>query len=406
MWPASANARNLILKSDRRVGRFVVLILDSVGVGALPDADQYGDEGSNTLVNLGRAVGGMVLPNLEALGLGKIAPIPGLSAQGIVTSAYGKMAEQAPGKDSITGHWEMMGYIADQPQPTYPQGFPKRILSRLEKETGYKFLGNVAASGTEIIARLGEEHLRTGSPILYTSADSVLQIAAHEEIIPLAELYRLCCLARSVMTGNDAVGRIIARPFLGKPGNFKRTTNRRDFSLEAPQDTMLDVLKRSNIPVLGIGKIKDLFSGRGVTQAIHTISNLNGLEETRKALQSDVEGLIFTNLVDFDMLWGHRNDIAGYYTGLQEVDTFLPRLLTALKPEDVIVISADHGCDPTTPSTDHSREYVPLLVYGSKIKGNTDLGTRETFADVAATMAEFFGVKGTGVGKSFLGIIA
>jgi phosphopentomutase len=388
------------------VGRFVVLILDSVGVGELPDAGQYGDEGSNTLVNLGRAVGGLNLPNLESLGLGKVAPIPGLSATVQAAAAYGRMAEQAPGKDSITGHWELMGYIAQQAQPTYPHGFPARIVNQMRLETGLDYLGNIAASGTEIIDRLGAEHLRTGSPILYTSADSVLQIAAHEEIIPLAELYRICLVAREIMRGPDAVGRIIARPFLGQPGKFKRTSNRRDFSLEAPADTILDILTRSAVPVLGIGKIFDLFAGRGVTKSVHTISNPNGLEETLQAIQSDGRGLIFTNLVDFDMLWGHRNDTVGYYNGLKEVDAFLPKILAALQPEDVLAITADHGCDPTTPSTDHSREYVPLLVYGRKIKGNVNLGTRETFADVAASIAEYFGVNGTGVGKSCLGEIS
>jgi phosphopentomutase len=387
------------------VGRFVVLILDSVGVGELPDAGQYGDAGSNTLVNLGRAVGGLNLPNLESLGLGKIAPIPGLSAAVQALASYGRMAEQAPGKDSITGHWELMGYIAKSAQPTYPHGFPESIINRLRVETGLDYLGNVAASGTEIIDRLGAEHLRTGSPILYTSADSVLQIAAHEKLIPLDELYRICLVAREIMRGPEAVGRIIARPFLGKPGSFKRTPNRRDFSLQPPADTILDILTRSGIPVLGIGKIEDLFAGRGVTEGLHTISNLNGLEETLKAIQSDTRGFIFTNLVDFDMLWGHRNDTAGYYSGLREVDSFLPRILNALQPEDVLVISADHGCDPTTPSTDHSREYVPLLVYGPKIKSNMNLGTRETFADVAATIAEYFRVQGTGVGRSAWGEI-
>jgi phosphopentomutase len=385
------------------VGRFVVLILDSVGVGELPDAGQYGDKGSNTLVNLGRAVGGLNLPNLESLGLGKVAPIPGLSSTVHASASHGRMAEQAPGKDSITGHWELMGYIAQQAQPTYPHGFPERITNRLRRETSLDFLGNVAASGTEIINRLGTEHLRTGLPILYTSADSVLQIAAHEEVIPLSELYHICQIAREIMSGPDAVGRIIARPFLGKPGSFKRTPNRRDFALEAPADTVLDIMTQSGIPVLGIGKIQDLFAGRGVTQSVHTISNLNGLEETLKAIQSSKNGLIFTNLVDFDMLWGHRNDIAGYYNGLREVDAFLPKILSALRNDDVLVITADHGCDPTTSSTDHSREYVPLLVYGQTIKGDHDLGTRTTFSDVAASIAEYFGIKGTGSGKSFWG---
>ncbi len=383
------------------MGRFVVLVLDSVGIGALPDADRYGDEGSNTLMNLASALGGMSLPNLEALGLGKIAPIQGLSDAVQAQAAFGKMAELAPGKDSVTGHWELMGYIAPQAQPTYPQGFPDRIISRLRLETGLDYLGNAPASGTEIIERLGSEHVRTGSPILYTSADSVLQIAAHEEIIPLPELYHICLIARRIMSGSDAVGRIIARPFIGQAGNFKRTVNRRDFSLEAPHDTLLDILKRNSIPTLGIGKIEDLFAARGLSDAVHTGSNRNGLEETLKAIQSEPAGLIFTNLVDFDMLWGHRNDMTGYYGGLLEVDQVLPQILEALRPDDVLAITADHGCDPTTPSTDHSREYVPLLVYGQKISGDINLGTRDTFADLAATIAEYFRVKGTGVGRSF-----
>jgi len=378
------------------------VVLDSVGLGALPDADTYGDAGSHTLGNLARSVGGLDLPNLEALGLGKIEPVPGLSPSVTARGAYGRMAEQSPGKDSVSGHWELMGYISRQPQPTYPDGFPERILSRLRQETGYDYLGNVAASGTEIIARLGEEHLCTGKPILYTSADSVLQIAAHEELIPLEELYRICCLARRLMSGPDAVGRIIARPFVGQPGNFRRTANRRDFSLEAPTDTVLDLLKAAGFEVYGIGKIEDLFAGRGLTRAVHTSSNREGLEETLKAVQSDATGFIFTNLVDFDMVWGHRNDVQGYYGGLREVDAFLPHLLAALHDGDVLVLTADHGCDPTTPSTDHSREYVPLLVIGSRIKPDVNLGTRAAFADLGATIAEFFGIEGTGAGEGFL----
>ncbi len=386
-------------------GRLIILILDSAGIGALPDAEKYGDSGSNTLGNLARVVGGLELPNLEALGLGKIAPLKGLSNDGNALAAYGKMAEKAPGKDSITGHWELMGYIATQAQPTYPNGFPDRIISRLQAETGRSYLGNVAASGTEIIDRLGEEHLKTGSPILYTSADSVLQIAAHEEVIPLEELYRICGIAREIMSGKDAVGRIIARPFVGKPGSFTRTANRRDFSLQAPGDTALDLLVKAGIVVLGIGKIEDLFAGRGLTRAIHTKSNRQGLEETLKAIQSEVGGLIFTNLVDFDMLWGHRNDPEGYYRGLQEVDAFLPSLMGSLKPGDALVLTADHGCDPTTTSTDHSREYVPILIYGDRVKGNTNIGIRSTFADLGATVADFFGIEGTGMGESFWDLI-
>jgi len=385
------------------MGRFIVVVLDSVGIGELPDADQYGDVGSNSLKNLAEAVGGFNLPNLEALGLGKIEPIRGLRPDVRALGAYGKMAQQAPGKDSISGHWELMGCIAQQVQPTYPQGFPERIVEQLRRATGLDFLGNVPASGTEIIDRLGAEHLSTGWPILYTSADSVMQLAAHEELFPLPRLYELCRQAREIMTSADAVGRIIARPFIGRPGSFKRTANRKDFALEAPANTVLDLLRQAGVEVLGIGKIEDLFVGRGLSRAVHTKSNGDGLQETLKAIRSDATGLIFTNLVDFDMLWGHRNDVQGYYQGLREVDDFLPQLMSALQTDDVLAFTADHGCDPTTPSTDHSREHVPILIYGHGIQPDINLGVRKTFADLGATVAEYFGVKGAGSGVSFWG---
>ncbi len=382
-------------------GRFVVIVLDSVGIGELPDAALYGDRGSNTLVNLSRAVGGVNLPNLEKLGLGKIASIIGLDPDRPALGAFGKMAALAPGKDSITGHWELMGFIAEQPQPTFPKGFPDRIILELERQTGTKFLGNIPASGTEIIRMLGAEHLRTGYPILYTSADSVLQIAAHEDVIPISKLYDICRIARRIMQGKDAVGRIIARPFIGEPGGFVRTANRRDFSLEPPGKTTLDLLVAAEIRVMGIGKIEDLFAGRGLTDVIHTASNKEGLQKTHRILTGDFSGMIFTNLVDFDMLWGHRNDAAGYYRGLQMVDDFLPEIYSVLRTDDVLVLTADHGCDPTTPSTDHSREYVPILVFGKRVRADHNLKTRETFADLGATIADFFGIQGTGAGKSF-----
>ncbi len=383
-------------------GRFTVIVLDSVGVGELPDADLYNDAGSNTLANIAEDVGGLDLPNLESLGLGKIIPVKGLSGDIIAKAAYGIMAEAAPGKDSISGHWELMGYIAQQPQPTYPEGFPFEVITALEKETGRKFIGNVAASGTEIIEKLGKEHVSTGSPILYTSADSVLQIAAHEDVIPVEDLYRICKQAREIMSGENAVGRIIARPFQGRPGDFQRTVNRKDYSIPAPQDTVLDLLKDAGVSVLGIGKIEDLFAGRGLTDSIHTRSNLEGMQTTLRAIQSDISGMIFTNLVDFDMLWGHRNDVAGYYRGLCEFDRFLPELIEALKPGDILVLTADHGCDPTTPSTDHSREHVPVLAYGDAVCGDVNIGLRSTFADLAASIVEYFQITGTGAGESFL----
>ncbi len=383
-----------------------MIVLDSAGVGELPDADLYNDAGSDTLGNLAAALGGLNLPNFETLGLGKITAIEGISGSGRAQAAFGMMAEKAPGKDSITGHWELMGYIAEHAQPTYPEGFPPHVVYALQEKTGRKFIGNVPASGTEIIQQLGEEHINTDNPILYTSADSVLQIAAHEEVIPLEELYHICKTSREIMRGADAVGRIIARPFIGQPGKFERTANRKDFSLEAPEKTVLDLLIDADIHVLGIGKIDDLFAGRGLSRAVHTKSNSEGLRETLKAIAEDTTGLIFTNLVDFDMLWGHRNDVKGYYRGLKEVDAFLPCILSVLKPDDVLVFTADHGCDPTTPSTDHSREYVPILVYGKGIRADVNIGVRDSFADLGATISQFFGIEGTGSGKSFLDMIS
>jgi phosphopentomutase len=389
-----------------RPNRFIIIVLDSVGIGELPDAGHYGDSGSDTLGNIANSMGGLDLPNFEKLGLGKIKPIKGMSSQITAHAAYGKMAEVSPGKDSIYGHWELMGLISDQPQPTYPHGFPDSILKQLVEKTGYQFIGNRPASGTEIIKELGEEHLRSGNLILYTSADPVLQIAAHEEVVPISRLYEICRIARQVMIGEHAVGRIIARPFIGAPGQFQRTANRKDFSLVPPKPVLLDHLKSFDIPVLGIGKIHDLFAGQGITKSIHTESNRQGLDETLGALLSDQSGLIFTNLVDFDMLWGHRNDVEGYYRGLQEVDLFIPQLLSALRDGDVLAFTADHGCDPTTSSTDHSREYVPLIIFGKLIKGDMNLGVRTTFADLSATVAEFFHIPGTGVGESFLPVIS
>ena len=385
--------------------RVILVILDSCGVGELPDASLYGDNGSNTLVNTAKAVGGLGLPNLQSLGLGNIVTILGVGENIHAEASFGKMVEISPGKDSTTGHWEMMGLILPEPFPVYPHGFPKEIIEQFEKAIGRKTLGNKPASGTEIIKELGEEHVRTGKPIVYTSADSVFQIAAHEEVIPLSELYRICEIARRIMTGEHGVARVIARPFLGKPGSFKRTERRRDFSLPPPSDTVLDLLKFNHIPVIGIGKIEDLFLGRGLSTSIHTGNNSDGMDQLVHALKGYKEGLIFINLVDFDMLWGHRNDTFGFAAGLEDFDRRLPEVLNLLTVEDILIITADHGCDPTTPSTDHSREYVPLLIYGKSIKRNINLGTRESFSDVGATIAEIFGVKGTGKGKSFLGAI-
>lgn len=386
------------------INRFVIIVLDSVGIGALPDADKYGDEGSNTLVNIAKAVGGLTLPNLARLGLGNIAEIPGVPPAVESAGCFGKMAERSPGKDTTTGHWEIAGLILDRPFPVYPDGFPQELIEFFEEQIGRRVLGNKAASGTEIIAELGAEHMRTGYPIVYTSADSVFQIAAHEEIIPVEELYRICQVARKLLTGEHAVARVIARPFIGRPGAFTRTARRHDFSLAPPCPTILDVLKENGGTVLAVGKIRDIFAGRGITSALPTVDNMDGVDKTLEIMKENGRGLVFTNLVDFDMVYGHRNDVAGYAEALAAFDRRLPEIINALRPGDILIITADHGCDPTTASTDHSREYVPLLVYGQHIRSGVDLGTRQTFADVAATIAEVFQLP-FGAGTSFAGEI-
>jgi phosphopentomutase len=381
--------------------RVILIILDACGIGELPDAELYQDEGSNTIVNTAKAVGGLKLPNVEKLGLGNIDTIPGVNRNASALANFGKMAELSVGKDSTSGHWEIMGLILKEPFPVYPYGFPPEIIGKFERAIGKKILGNKPASGTEIIKELGEGHIRSGKPIVYTSADSVFQIAAHEEIIPVDELYKMCTIARNILVGKHTVTRVIARPFVGKPGSFKRTERRKDFSLAPPSETVLDILKRNGIPVLGMGKIEDLFAGKGLTQSIHTKNNSDGMDKLVEATRLFKTGLIFINLVDFDMLWGHRNNPPGFAAGLEEFDRRLPEMTELLEKEDILIITADHGCDPTTPSTDHSREYVPLLVYGRSIASNINLGIRESFSDVGATIAEIFNVEGTGCGKSF-----
>ncbi|MEW6621635.1 MAG: phosphopentomutase [Bacillota bacterium] len=367
--------------------RIILIVLDSLGVGELPDAHLYGDGGTNTLKNIALAVGGLNLPNLQSLGLGNIIEVPGVDKQFCPRSAYGKMGEKSPGKDTTTGHWEISGYILAEPFPTYPQGFPKEIIQLFENEIDKKILGNIAASGTEIINRLGKEHIKTGKPIVYTSADSVFQIAAHEDIIPLNKLYEYCKIARKILKAPNGVGRVIARPFKGEPGSFYRTPNRRDFSLEPPYPTILDLVKNEGYEVIAVGKINDIFAGRGITRHVSTKSNMDGVKETIHLLSEDTRGLIFINLVEFDMKYGHRNDPRGYADALEEFDGELPQIAKRLKESDLLIITADHGCDPTTTSTDHSREYVPLLIYGDMVNDNINLGIRETFADVAATIA-------------------
>jgi phosphopentomutase len=383
------------------VERVIVIVLDSMGVGELPDAAEYGDEGSNTLANTAQAVGGLSLPHMQQLGLGHITSIEGVPPYDEPLGAYGRMAEASAGKDTTTGHWEMTGIYSPRPLPTYPNGFPKELIEEYERRIGRKTLGNYPRSGTVIIQELGEEHMRTGYPIVYTSADSVFQVAAHEEVIPIEELYRICQIAREMLVGEHAVGRVIARPFVGEPGNFTRTERRKDFSLLPPEPTLLDRLVAAGRPVMGVGKIEDIFAHRGLSQSVHSPNNMACVDQTLAYMKESQKGLIFTNLVDFDMLWGHRNNPQGYAGGLEAFDRRLPEIMGAMTAPDILFLTADHGNDPTTPSTDHSREYVPLLAYGSRIKPGVDLGTRETFADLGATVAELLGIEPLPFGTSF-----
>jgi len=385
--------------------RVIILLLDGVGCGELPDAADYGDQGSNTLANLAKAVGGLSLPNLARLGLGNIIPIQGVPPQEKPEACFGKMAEESAGKDSTTGHWEIAGLVTCEPFPLFPHGFPPELIQSLERVIGRKTIGNRAASGTEIIKELGEEHLRTGCPIVYTSADSVMQIACHEDIIPPDELYRICQKARGLCAEAFCVGRVIARPFTGKPGSFTRTARRKDFSCAPPQPTLLDNVKEAGLPVVGIGKVDDLFAGRGFTETHHSVNNADCHRLTVETMEKTRTGLIFTNLVQFDMDWGHRNNPAAFAAGLREFDDSLPNILNHLDRHDLLFITADHGNDPTTSSTDHSREYVPLLALGPGFKQGVDLDTRPTFADLGQTAAEFLDVRPTPKGTSFLELI-
>lgn len=371
----------------------------------MPDAAKFDDAGANTLGNIFRSAGkGYHLPNLAGIGLyGLLNPELNLPKSQL-TGSYCKMACASPAKDTTAGHWELSGIILKEPFPTYPHGFPKAVMDEFERITGTKSLGNCTASGTEIIQRLGDEHVRTGYPIVYTSADSVFQIAAHEKAYGLQKLYDVCRAARKLLKGEHAVGRVIARPFTGENGNYVRTENRRDFALDPAEETILDKMKSAGMNVTGIGKIEDIFNGRGITKAVHTHNNGEGMKATLEQLLSGSGNtLIFANLVDFDMQWGHRRDVEGYAKGLKEFDDFLPQIISALKDDDLLMITADHGCDPTYKKhTDHTREYVPLLIYGKKLKAGVDLGTRSTFADVAQTLAEIFGLSPMRNGTSFL----
>ena len=380
--------------------RIIIALLDGVGIGELPDASFYGDEGSNTLRNTAQVVGGLSLPALEKLGLGWIDDIPGVKRTESPLAFTGKMKEQSPGKDTTTGHWEIAGIILEKPFPVYPQGFPPSIIKELEKAWGRKILGNKPASGTVIIEELGKEHLKTGYLIVYTSADSVLQVAAHEEVIPLSELYEMCQKAREIMRGEHAVARIIARPFVGRPGQFQRTANRRDFSLPPPKDTILDILARQGKENIGVGKIQDIFAGKGLKENIKIANNEEGFR-VLQGLQKDKKGdLVWVNFNDFDTVFGHRNNPQGFAQALESWDRELSSFLPSLREDEVLFITADHGCDPTTPSTDHSREYVPLLVFSPGHFRCPSLGIRETFSDIAATIAQLMEVEWNGPGKS------
>jgi phosphopentomutase len=369
-----------------------VIVLDAVGAGELPDAGEYGDEGSNTLGNVAKAVGGLDLPNLEALGLGNVMTLEGCPPQPGAPAVAGRLFERSKGKDTTTGHWELMGVVTPTAFPTYPQGFPHDVIDPFMHRTGRGVLGNKAASGTEIIQELGEEHQRTGKWIVYTSADSVFQVAAHEETIPLEELYDGCRIARQILTGKHAVGRVIARPFVGSPGNYERTPNRHDFSLEPRRPNYLTLVRDAGMKVHGVGKIGDIFAGQDIDESHPTKSNVDGITQTEKLLRELDGGLIFTNLVETDMLWGHRNDPVNFHRCLQDFDRRLPDLLDALQPEDLLIITSDHGCDPTTPSTDHSREHALLLTYvqGKNAGGRIHEGE---FADVGATVNRWLGGK-------------
>ncbi len=382
---------------------FIIILLDGVGVGELPDAGKFGDEGSNTIANIAKAVNNLSLPNLQKLGLGNITNIKGVPINNNPIASFGKMLEKAPGKDSVSGHWEISGLELDFDFPYYPNGFPKNIIDKFLQLTNFKgVLGNKAASGTEIIMELGDEHLRTGYPIIYTSADSVFQIAAHEEVIPLKKLYEICEISRNqIFVNDDEIGRIIARPFIGGSGNYSRTTNRKDFALSPPNDTIMDLLKNEGFETIAIGKINDLFNHRGITNPIKTRSNQEGIERILEVIKENNNSFIFANLVDFDVYYGHRNDPIGFAKALKYFDNRLPEILKLLDDSDVLIITADHGNDPTTPSTDHSREYIPLLYYQRGV-GGKNLGIRNTFSDIGKSAANFFSIETKLKGTNFI----
>ncbi|MDT8441733.1 MAG: phosphopentomutase [Desulfuromonadales bacterium] len=384
------------------IGRVALIVLDGVGIGALPDAAAYGDAGAATLPHVAAACGGLHLPNLERLGLGRLAGIAGVAADGDVLGAYGRLASRSAGKDSTTGHWELAGVILDQPLKTFPEGFPPELVARFAELAGTEPLGNVPANGVSILKRFGAEHVRSGRPILYTSVDSVFQIAAHEEVIPLERLYRLCAQAR-LMVDPYRIGRVIARPFVGSERDgFRRSPHRRDFSMPPPQPTVLERLTAAGVCVAGVGKVEDLFAGKGLSACQRSRDNADGMRRILEGWSSLESGLLLANLIDFDMVYGHRNDVGGFARALEEFDVWLPDLMAQMEATDLLMITADHGCDPTHPGSDHTREYVPLLAWSPRLEGAIDLGTRATYADVAATLADCFSLTSSGVGASCL----
>ena len=385
--------------------RAIVIVLDSVGIGELPDAAAYGDEGSNTLGNIAQQVA-LTIPTLASLGLSRVVQLPHVPVFSSPLGAFGRMAERSAGKDSVTGHWELMGVVTDRAFPTFPHGFPPELIREFERRIGRSTIGNVVASGTAVIEDLGLEHVRTGSPIVYTSADSVFQLAAHEDVVPVSLLHEWCEIAYQLTVEGLGMGRVIARPFVGQAGSFRRTPNRHDYAMPPPSETLLDKLTAADIRVAAIGKIHDLFAGRGISEAHATTSDDDALNKIEEQIDRQERGLIFANLVDFDAVYGHRNDVPGYAANLERFDVRLGAIVAKLRPDDVLIITADHGNDPSTPSTDHSREHVPLLVIGARVKRSVDLGTRDTFADLGQTLAEVFGVPALLHGTSFLGQIS
>ena len=381
--------------------RAIVIVLDSVGIGELPDAPLYEDQGSNTLGNIA-AAGPLHIPHLAAMGLSKLVALNGVAAPAVPSAAYGRLAERSAGKDSVTGHWELMGVVLDRPFPTFPNGFPKDVIAEFEERIGRQSIGNVVASGTAIIDELGSLHMETGYPIVYTSADSVFQIAAHEGIVPVAQLYKWCNVAYDLAVKGLGLGRVIARPFIGLPGSFQRTANRHDYAMPPTAATLLDRMLAAGQHVAAVGKVSDLFAGRGISESHPTQSDADGVDKVEALMATQRSGLIFANLVDFDTVYGHRNDTAGYAKNLERFDARVPGVIAKLKSDDLLVITADHGNDPTTPSTDHSREHVPLLLYGRRVRPGVDLGTRQTFADLGQTLADNFGVGPLPQGRSFL----